>query len=358
MPQPEAIGLDIGSFAVKVIGLTGVRKKGPLSRAPQVVQVTQAAMVEVDPSGAEPGTEATVAAVRNALEQAEITRTRRVVIGVSGPAATVRFVQMPRMAEKELVSAMRLQADQYVPFDPVTAVLDCQVLPEAGKEESDTMKVLLVAAKKEVVEGKVAVARAAGLDVVAVDVDAFAAATQFVAEQPEGSLAVVNVGARTTSVHISRAGIPLFHRDFPLGGHHLTKVLEDGFGVGYALAEALKRQHGIYEPEAGAAEEDRNPEVGEAMRPVLSDLVKEVKRSFSYHEHQAYEEGISRAVVTGGTALLPGFVGYLSNELGVEVVAGDPLAGMTVSPSATGTDLLNQSGAAFAVAAGLATWVK
>jgi type IV pilus assembly protein PilM len=355
MAQAERVGLDIGSFAIKVVGMTGA-KKGLMSRAPSVVQVTQAAMVELDPAGEEVDREATVAAVRKVLDEAGLGKVRRVVMGVSGPAATVRFVQMPKMDQRELLAAMQLQADQYIPFDPNTAVLDCQILPESEEQEAGTMKVLLVAAKKEVVDGKVEIAREAGLDVTAVDVDAFAAATQLEAPESAESIATVNVGARTTSVHISRAGVPQFHRDFPLGGHHLTKVLEERFGVGYALAEALKRQHGIYEPEEGTDEAERNPEVGEAMRPVLSDLVKEIKRSFSYHEHQSYEEGIGSAVLTGGTALLPGFAVYLSRELGTEVVVGDPLARMTVSPSAVGLELLNQSGAAFAVAVGLATW--
>ncbi len=358
MAQAERIGLDIGSFAVKVIGLSGGGKKRAFSRGSSLVQVTHAALVELDPSGEEVDSGATVAAVRKVLDDADLGRARRAVIGVSGPAATVRFVQMPKMDEKELLSAMRLQADQYIPFDPSTAVLDCQILPESETQESGTMKVLLVAAKKDVVQEKVEIARDAGVEPLAVDVDAFAAATQLTEPESNESYAMVNVGARTTSVHIARAGIPQFHRDFPLGGHHLTKVLEDRFGVGYALAEALKRQHGIYEPEEGTDEAERNPEVGEAMRPVLSDLVKEIKRSFSYHEHQSYEEGIAGAILTGGTALLPGFAPYLSRELGTEVVVGDPLGRMMVSPSAVGLEMLNQSGAAFAVAAGLATWER
>jgi type IV pilus assembly protein PilM len=358
MAQAERVGLDVGSFAVKVIGLSGAGKKRSFSRGSSVMQVTHAALVELDPSGEEVDAAATVAAVRKVLEDAGLSKIRRAVIGVSGPAATVRFVQMPKMEERELLSAMRLQADQYIPFDPATAVLDCQILPESETQESGTMKVLLVAAKKEVVQEKVEIGREAGVEAVAVDVDAFAAATQLADPESKESYAMVNVGARTTSVHISRAGVPQFHRDFPLGGHHLTKVLEDRFGVGYALAEALKRQHGIYEPEEGTDQAERNPEVGEAMRPVLSDLVKEIKRSFSYHEHQSYEEGIAGAVVTGGTALLPGFTSYLARELGTDVLVGDPLARMMVSPTAVGLELLNQSGAAFAVAAGLATWER
>ncbi len=78
----------------------------------------------------------------------------------------------------------------------------------------------------------------------------------------------------------------------------------------------------------------------------LVDLTTEVRRSLDYYGGRFRGAVPERAIVTGGSALLPGLTQYLSTDLDVPVEVGDPLAGLG------GTREL--AGPAMAIAVGLA----
>ncbi len=358
-------GLDIGSHSVKVAAFAPSKHASfRLSKRGSALELAHLGIAEVYPPGSEPGPgeppeDLLVDAIHRAIADSGLKRVGKCVIGLSGQSVTVRFIQMPKMSERELRDAVSVQADQFLPFDRASAVMDTQILESGQGTEEETMKVLLVAARKDEIQRRVDLVTRAGYEVAAVDVDAFSALACFLpeGEAVEENLALVNIGARVTSINIVRNGVSHFHRDFSLGGSHLTKAIEDRFGVGFALAEALKTQHGILS-EAEAAElheEDRNPEVGEAMFPVLQDIAREIRRSFSYYEHQTYDRRVERVILSGGTAMLRGLRLFLSKELDTQVDIGDPTARIPVAPTLP-HDKLATYGPAFTVAIGLAGW--
>ncbi len=365
MAQKAYLGIDVGSFAVKVASFgpsahstfrfTG--RKGAMALA-------CLGMAELYPPGTDPDTvelddDLIADAISRAVADSGIKKVGKVVIGVSGQGVTVRFIQMPRMGEKELQDAVLVQADQLLPFDKSSVIIDSQILDSAQSEDEEMMRVLLVAVRNEDVDKRIELVNRAGFGVAAVDVDAFAAMSCFVSEEEtsDENIALINMGSKVTSINIVRDNNSHFHREFTIGGSHLTKAIEERFGVGYALAEALKTQHGVLSEEEAAEleEEDRNPEVGEAMLPVLQDMAREIRRSFSYYEHQMYDRSVDRVVLTGGSAMLRGLRLYLSKELETQVDIGDPTARLdtteTLSP-----EKVASYGPGYTVAIGLAGW--
>lgn len=358
-------GLDIGSFAVKVAALAPSKHSSfRVSMGSTPLELAYLGMAELYPAGTDPGTgepdeELVIDAIHRAVEDSGIKKTGKCVIGVSGQSVTVRFIQMPKMTERELRDAVNVQAEQLLPFDRASVVMDSQILESGQGGEEETMKVLLVAVRRDEVQRRVDLVARAGYAVAAVDVDAFSALSCFLTaeETSNENLALVNIGAKVTSINIVRNGVSHFHRDFSIGGSHLTKAIEDRFGVGFALAEALKTQHGVLS-EAEAAElgeEDRNPEVGEAMFPVLQDIAREIRRSFSYYEHQMYDRSVERVILSGGTAMLRGLRLFLSRELETQVDIGDPTARIPVSPTLP-HEKIASFGPGYTVAIGLAGW--
>ncbi|MCU0612187.1 MAG: type IV pilus assembly protein PilM [Candidatus Eisenbacteria bacterium] len=358
-------GLDIGSHAVKVAAFALSRHSSfQLSRGGGGLELAHLGMAELNPPGMDPGTgepddQLVIDAIHRAVADSGIKKVGKCVIGVSGQSVTVRFIQMPRMTERELRDAVNVQAEQLLPFDRASVVMDSQILESAQAAEEEMMKVLLVAVRRDEVQRRVDLVARAGYPVAAVDVDAFSALACFLTEDETSNenLALVNIGSKVTSINIVRNGASHFHRDFSIGGSHLTKAIEDRFGVGFALAEALKTQHGILS-EAEAAElgeEDRNPEVGEAMFPVLQDIAREIRRSFSYYEHQMYDRSVERVILSGGTAMLRGLRLFLSRELETQVDIGDPTARIPVSESLPHDKIAN-FGPGYTVAIGLAGW--
>lgn len=359
------MGLDIGSYAVKVAMFAPAKHSSfRLTTGGTPLELAHLGMAEIFPPGTEPSPgeppeDLVIDAIHRAIIDSGVKKVPRCVIGVSGQAVTVRFVQMPKMTERELRDAVMVQAEQLIPFDRASAVIDCQILEAGHGAEDEMMEVLVVAARREEIERRIQLVAKAGYEVAAVDVDAFSALSCFVTEgeTSQESLALVNIGARVTSINIVRGGVSHFHRDFNLGGAHLTKALEDRFGVGFALAEALKTQHGILtEAEASElGEEDHNPEVGEAMLPVLQDISREIRRSFSYYEHQRYDRSVDRVILSGGTAMLRGLRLFLARELETQVDIADPTARIPVASSLPHEKIATY-GPGYTVAIGLAGW--
>src|SRR2546430_9899466 len=95
----------------------------------------------------------------------------------------VKKIQMDRMKEGDVREVIRWEAEQHVPFDMANVELDFQILdPDA---EGLQMNVLLVAAKRELVEGRVGLLNEAGLVPGIIDVDAFAIHNAFELNHPD-----------------------------------------------------------------------------------------------------------------------------------------------------------------------------
>src|ERR1044071_10526659 len=96
------------------------------------------------------------------------------------------------------------------------------------------MAVLLVAAKRELVEHKLALLSDVGLEASVIDVDAFALHNAFEINYPEamrGVVGLVNIGNETTNINILDDGIPVLTRDIWIGTRRFREDLQRERGV-------------------------------------------------------------------------------------------------------------------------------
>src|SRR5438874_1483405 len=211
-----ALGLDIGSSSVKLVQLKEA-KRGYVLEAFGVAPLPPEAIVD----GALMNSTAIVEAIRQLITQYKL-KSREVAIGVSGHSVIIKKISMPRMTQEELEESIQWEAEQYIPFDVKDVNIDTQILNPDANDATGQMDVLLVAAKKDMINDYTTVVSEAGLLPVVVDVDAFAVQNMFSANydpSPNETVVLINAGASVVNINIITKGITTFTRDVTIGGN-------------------------------------------------------------------------------------------------------------------------------------------
>src|SRR6476620_6345816 len=209
------VGLDIGSGLIKVAVVDHSKREPELVRV-SVTPLLADAIVEGEVM--DPGIVAD--AIKSTLAAAGVKSTA-VVTGVGGRDVIIKKIQIERVKEQQARELMRWEAEQHVPFDMESVELDFQILDPDG--DGNEMQVLLVAAKRELIENKLRLLTDSGLTPGIVDVDAFGLHNAFEVNHPDamqGVVALVNVGHDVTNINILDDGVPVLTRDLTLGTRH------------------------------------------------------------------------------------------------------------------------------------------
>ncbi len=336
--DPSVVGIDIGSHAVKVVEIS--RRGG----RPEVVNYGVGPLPpDAIVDGEVMDSEVVVECINDLLHDRGI-RARNVASAVSGRSVIVKRITMESMTDDEAAEAIYWEAEQHVPYGIDEVTLDFEVL---GPAEDEKMEVLLVAAKRETVEMHTAMLRDAGLVPYVVDVDSFAVQNAFEAnyESEEGEqILLLNVGASVTNVNLLCDGAPLLTRDLSVAGNAFVDEVQRTLAVDREQALGLV---------ASDDEADRN-RVAPVLETVGQDLLLGVERSLSYLKGSAGSAEVSRAILSGGGALLGGLQPYLSTHLGIPVDVANPLRQLACDASLFGEGESERVGASLMVAVGLA----
>jgi type IV pilus assembly protein PilM len=308
-------GLDIGSGFVKLVVIDHAGSQ------PEIVAVATTPLVPDAIVEGEIMDPALVSeTVRSVIDSSGVKR-RDVVAAVGGHDVIIKPIQMDRMSEKDAREVIRWEAEQHVPFDMENVQLDFQILdPDAS---SPQMAVLLVAAKRELIENRISLLSDAGVTPVAIDVDAFALHNAFEQSYPDGLdglVALVNVGHETTNVNLLQDGAPKLVRDIPFGSRRLREALQRERGLAADRAEAVLQ---------GKDEHDD-------LRAIINDRADElavgIERAAAFIVAQSGGDGIDRVFVSGGGACIPGLVNALGSRLGIRTEVANPLQRVAVRP--------------------------
>ena len=253
--KKTTVGLDIGSGLIKVAVIDHSKAE------PELVKVAIAPLLAdaiVEGEMMDPGIVAE--AIQSALAQAGV-KVKQVVTAVGGRDVIIKKIQIERVKEQQARELMRWEAEQHVPFDMESVELDFQILDPDG--DGLEMSVLLVAAKRELVEAKLRVLTDAGIEPGIVDVDAFALHNAFEVNHPDamtGVVALVNVGHEVTNINILDEGVPILTRDMTRGHAALPRRPAAGTRPG---AEEAAGAHAGLRPLAASGRDDREPRRGD-----------------------------------------------------------------------------------------------
>jgi type IV pilus assembly protein PilM len=226
-----------------------------------------------------------------------------------------------------------------------------------GNDEQDVgqMEVLLVAAKKDLINDYTAVLSEAGLIPLIMDVDAFAIENMFEANygiQEGQTIVLANIGASTINLNILRNGISTFTRDISMGGNQFTEEIQKQLNVSYEEAESLKLGGELGGP-SDTTDAVIPQEVGGIIRSVSETLASELQRSLDFFSATAGDDRISKVFLSGGSAKVPGLPAVIEAKLGIPVEIADPFKNITIDEKNFNVAHIRDVAPAAAVAVGL-----
>ncbi len=340
----QLAGLDIGSSCIKFVEIHDHPKGRILTR---FSRIPLAKGVIVDGNVAEP--EALTATIKELYKNSGC-KSRKVVTSVSGHAVIVKKATFAQMDEEELRGLIHDEAGKYLPFDDMAAVdYDFQIIGENPYNPSQ-MEVLIVAAKKEIVEGYTEAIQAAGLIPVIMDVDSFALETMYEEnyEFDQNDLAVlINIGASITNLNAVKGGVSIFTRDFTLGGNAVTEALAANLGIPFEEAEKAKIE-GIGDDEQARAA------YREGLIAYADPICSEIERSIDYFRSTFGAENIGKILLSGGGSMIPGMAADLGQRLGIETEIANPFRNIQLDKKALEPGAAERIGPIAAVGVGLA----
>jgi type IV pilus assembly protein PilM len=357
MPTPkknQLIGLDIGSHAIKIVEIEDT-KKGRILKNFGIIGLPQDAIVE----GAIKEMEIVSSAIKTLYKNLKI-KNKNVVTSISGYSVIVKKISIQKRGEAELDASIQDEAEQYIPFDINDVNLDYEILTLPGEEETakkgegdkgdrGLMDVMLVAAKKDIVEDYVSLLHLTGLNPAILDVDAFALQNAFElsAENISGCYALVNVGAEELGINAIKNGVSIFTRDSSYGGYQINEAIMSKFDVSYEEAEKMK---------LGGTKIDHKDKgsLEEVFASVISGWVNEIKRALDFLATTYPDETIEKIVISGGSCRFPGFQKYLELETEIPVIELNPFSNLQVNDKMFDPKYLTYMAPQAAIAVGLA----
>lgn len=346
-----AIGLDIGTSAVRAVQLSSGRNGAKIERLGQVLLPVGAVR-----DGEITDPDAVVDAIRALWSEWDL-KGREVALGVANQQVVVRQVDLPYLPEKDLRESLAFQVQEYIPIPIEQALLDCAILEHFENAEGQRYsRVLVVAAQRLMVDAIVDVVNRAKLKPVLLDLDAFALLRSLA---PEGAIddrdgeLLLDIGASVTNVIVHERGVPRFVRVLLMGGNQITEGLMTTQGLSHEEAEQIKASTGLTPPGAPAPQGEAARVVGERA----NRFIEEIRGSLDYYAAQTDAIAVHRVVLSGGGSLLPNLTESLSAALRLPVEHGHPL--QYVGRGRTGLDdqQLADAEPFLAVAMGLALGV-
>lgn len=316
--RSTTVGLDIGSGLIKAAVIEHGRG-GPVLTRVVITPLASDAIVDGEVMDALIVSEAVQATVHAASS-----RSTQVVAAVGGRDVIIKKIKVDRAKEQNARDLVRWEAEQHVPFDMESVELDFQVLdPDADGLE---MSVLLVAAKRDLIENKLRVLTDAGLTAGVIDVDAIALHNAFEFNYPDamrGLVALVNVGHEVTNINIVEDGVPLLTRDIPIGTRRLSHDLQRESGLDANAAERLITG-GERSPQLDALVVARATEIAVGVERAAAFLASASRATTSLRE----------LFVCGGGSRVVGLADALGERLRLEVTRANPFVNLRVRDGA------------------------
>ena len=349
------LGLDIGGSTLKAMQVEAQRGRFKIVRAVQQ-PTPQGAIrdgIVMDPV-------AVGDAISQMLRAAGMTATSA-VMAVSGPTVIVRQITMPKLSESVLKRSIRYEAGKYITSSLDDAALAFEILGP-NVDDPSQMDVMLVAAPRELVDSRIAAVERAGLDAVAVDIEAFSllralAELNQEAFDDDNLRAIVDIGGTHTEVILLTGSKFALTRFIPISGDTFTDAVKNQLRIETAEAEAKKSDADMSILVSGAGD-PAQLELARILQTTIDELLREIRRSINYFQSQLVEgetpAPLTEILLVGGSALIPGLAPYMTARLGTETRVCDPFDSPRLEMTPEAEEWLRTQGPHLGVALGLA----
>ncbi len=316
-PRPkkrdQIVAIDLGAHTTKAILLQ--RKEEHFTLARYAIQETP-----VQEKGLSP---AVLGEHLKRLVQSLETKVQKVTVAI-GPRDTIlRNVELPLLPVSEMRQMLKVNSKSYLQQDLPDYVFDCffvppRKLPEMAKATPQTKyKVWVGGMKRQLLDELEAAIKAAGLVPEQIVLGLLGPTNAFELTPPvKDSVALVDLGFRSSTISILSAGELCLSRVVEIGGDHITQALVDSMGITYAEAEGIK----IGMP----------AEVDAPLMAALTPLGRDLRASIDFFEHHQ-DLPVGQVFVSGGAARSEYFIQALQTELMIPCKIWNPLVGLELA---------------------------
>lgn len=334
------VGIDIGSHAVKVCQLKRT------SSGYSILSIGSATL----PEGAvEDGTlndpEAVSEVISELLKNLKI-KNKKIGFSISGYSVIVKKVNLVVMEEEQLEEHIMAEAEQYIPFDIEDVYLDFQDL-QTSSGDNDRTDVMLVAAKKEIVDDYLEMFQNLNLNPVVVDVDGFAFENSYEHSYPETeNVALIDIGASKMNINILAQGVSVVARDIIVGSRQLTEQIQNIFDMDFDEAEKLKLGF--------IPVESMQDEIEEVYSSTCTQWILEIKKAIDLYHANNPDQPLTKLILGGGGAKVAGLADFLSQETELGVELFNPFYNMASNKKKVDPNYLESVGPEMVIATGIA----
>ncbi len=397
--KPEAFGLDISDLSLKIVK---IKRKGKF--------LTLSSFLEKDigqgiiKEGEIKDEDGLVKIIKESLPKikGEKLKTKHVVVSLPEEKAFLQVIQLPRMPEEDLKSAVIYEAENYVPLPIEEVYLDSQIVPPLYNH-LDHFDVLIAALPKKIVDPYLSCLKKAGLYPKALEIESLAIARALIKKEisPFPTL-LIDFGATKTSFIIFSGYSVRFTNSIPVSSQGFTEVISKTMNVDFKKAEELKIKYGldivekiIFSKKSKDSQVDElrslsrrrdgrrnlflrpsppfaaaqvfekeiigNKEIFETLIPALTDLTEQIKKCLDFYQtHTSHEhllpdgKDVKKIFISGGGANLKGLADFLSSELGIPVALGNPWINILPEPLKGVPELPFEESLKYTTALGLA----
>ena len=304
----DFFGLDIGSHKVKIaqvqktgenyhltaLGIAPSTLKGVLSDAES--DLTQLSTV-----------------IKKLYQETKI-KTKNVVSALPQDQVFTQVITLPKLSEDELNSALKWEAEQYIPIPLAEVTISHQIIGRVKENAKEKIEVLLAAAPNRLIDKVIRVLKTAGLNPLSLEIEIMAVARSLILSGPE-TVMIVDFGANATDIAVVEDKQVVFVRSIATGGEALTRAVAANLGLTVTQAEAYKKAY-------GADPEKLEGKMLEAIVPVIEVVIKEIEKILHFYQTEK-KKTITRVILAGGTAGLPEISSLLVKKLNLEIQIGN-----------------------------------
>ena len=363
--SPSALGVDIGSSAIKLVqikkknGQAVLETYGELALGPYAgLGVGQAVILPP---------EKIAQALVDLMKEKEVNITTN-KCGISIPFASslMSVIEMPEVSEKQLAIMVPLEARKYIPVPITEVMLDWSVIPKSevrADEFSESVSekekflskttsgappaglskidVLIVAIHNETIARYKEIVAKAGLEAGFFEIEIFST-MRAVLDDAIRPVMIMDMGAASTKLYVVERGIIRTSHTINRGSQDITATMSKSLSITLEEAEIMKRKVGLLGPE-----KNLNDVIGFTLDHIFSEI-NTVLLSFE----KKYNKTVSKVVLVGGGSALKGLSDVAKNNFKTEVISANPFNKVTAP--AFLENILKETGPEFAVAIGLA----
>ena len=334
--KDSGTGLDLGQRWAKLVKLEPKRKQTSLSRLGRVAWQKE----EKEDGGK-------MATKLNGIWNGLAIKDKKVISALAGHGVIIKHIDVPGQ-NQDMDTFVRQQAQEYIPFDLNEVYLDYQFLDT--DKSGQTLKAILVASKKTMIDELRNLFHSASLVLNIVDVEGFALSNCFEFNYPERmteSSYILDIGSTSSIFCVYSRGYPLFIRDLHLGGEQITDKISRHFNINRTEAEQLKLQ-GVDQTDKPGKER-----VQQEIKNSFISWTEDIQRLITLHRNSE-EKGADKIYLAGGGSLYPGLKETIAEELNLETEHLNPWRNISYDERAFDSGYLRSCAPQYAVATGLA----